>query len=247
MGVGRVASLLGSILLGACSVVGVRSGTEEPPFTVVERLGEIEVRQYGARVAAETTVDQAEMPARSEGFGCLAGYIFGRNAGSARIAMTAPVAQEDAGGEVLAMTAPVAQGPVAQGPVAQGPVAQGPVAQGPVAQGPVAQGPDGVGSTIRFFLPAGLTATAAPRPLDARVRIVEVPAQTVAVLRFSGSTGPEAVAARKAALLAGLSATRWTAESAPFAWFYDPPWTLPPLRRNEVAVPVRRGEPAVIR
>ena len=222
MGVGRVASLLGSILLGACSVVGVRSGTEEPPFTVVERLGEIEVRQYGARVAAETTVDQAEMPARSEGFGRLAGYIFGRNAGSARIAMTAPVAQEDAGGEVLAMTAPV-------------------------AQGPVAQGPGGAGSTIRFFLPAGLTAAAAPRPLDARVRVVEVPARTVAVLRFSGSTGPEAVAARKAALLAGLSATRWTAEGAPFAWFYDPPWTLPPLRRNEVAVPVRRGEPAVIR
>ena len=40
-----MASLLGSILLGACSVVGVRSGTEEPPFTVLERSGEIEVRQ----------------------------------------------------------------------------------------------------------------------------------------------------------------------------------------------------------
>jgi hypothetical protein len=24
----------------------------------------------------------------------------------------------------------------------------------------------------------------------------------------------------------------------PFAWFYDPPWTIPVLRRNEVVVPV---------
>lgn len=212
-----MASLLGSILLGACSVVGVRSGTEEPPFTVLDRSGDIEVRRYGARVAAETTVEDAEVPARSEGFRRLAGYIFGRNAGSTRIAMTAPVAQGDAKGEVLAMTAPVAQGP------------------------------DGAGSTIRFFLPAGLTVDAAPRPLDDRVRIVEVPAQTVAVLRFSGSTGPEAVAVRKAALLAGLSATQWTAIGAAFAWFYDPPWTLSPLRRNEAVVVVRRSQPAAIR
>ena len=212
-----MASLLGSILISACSVVGVRSGTEEPPFTVLERSDGIEVRQYGVRVAAETTVEAAEVAARGEGFSRLAGYIFGRNAGSARIDMTAPVAQggagSDARGEMLAMTAPVAQGP------------------------------DGAGSTIRFFLPAGLTAATAPRPLDARVRIAEVPAQTVAVLRFSGSTGPEAVAERKAALLAGLSATRWAAAGAPFAWFYDPPWTLPPLRRNEAAVLVQRREP----
>lgn len=175
------------------------------------------VAQYGARVAAETTVDDAEVPARSEGFRRLAGYIFGRNAGSARIAMMAPVAQGYAKGEVLAMTAPVAQAP------------------------------DGAGSTIRFFLPAGLTADAAPRPLDARVRIVEVPAQTVAVLRFSGSTGSEAMAVRRAALLAGLFATQWTAIGGPFAWFYDPPWTLPPLRRNEAAVLVRRSKPSAIR
>ncbi len=212
-----MASLLGSILLGACSVVGIRSGTEEPPFTVLDRSGDIEVRQYGARVAAETTVENAEVQARSEGFRRLAGYIFGGNAGSARIAMTAPVAQKDAKGEVLAMTAPVAQRP------------------------------DGAGSTIRFFLPAGLTADAAPRPLDPRVRILEVPAQTVAVLRFSGSTEPEAVAVRKAALLAGLSAMPWTASGAAFAWFYDPPWTLPPLRRNEAVVVVRRSQPAAIR
>ena len=209
-----MASLLGSILLGACSLVGVRSGTEEPPFTVLDRSNGIEVREYGARAAAETDVDGEEVQARGEGFSRLAGYIFGRNAGSSRIAMTAPVAQEVAAVERLPMTAPVAQSA------------------------------GEAGSTIRFFLPTGLTAAAAPRPLDARVRIVEVPAQTVAVLRFSGSTGPAAVAARKAALLTALPAARWTATGAPFVWFYDPPWTLPPLRRTEVVVPVHRAGPA---
>ncbi len=202
-----MASILGSILLGACSVIGVRSGTEEPAFTVIDRQDGIEVRQYGARVAAETVVDAAEVQARSEGFSRLAGYIFGRNAGSSRIAMTAPVAQ----GQTLAMTAPVAQDSTA------------------------------AGSAIRFFLPATVTLATAPRPLDERVRVVEVPAETVAVLRFSGTTAPEAVAAQKVKLLTGLSRTSWAQQGAPFAWFYDPPWTLPPLRRNEVAVLVRQA------
>jgi hypothetical protein len=35
-----------------------------------------------------------------------------------------------------------------------------------------------------------------------------------------------------------LPATRWEAAGEPVAWFYDPPWTIPALRRNEVAVPV---------
>ena len=200
-----MAAILSSILLGACSVVGIRSGTEEPAFTVLDRAGPVEIREYGARVAAETAVDQAEQPARSEGFSRLAGYIFGRNAGSSKIAMTAPVAQQP--GQTLAMTAPVAQD----------------------------------GSVIRFFLPASVTVASAPRPLDERVRITEVPPEVVAVLRFSGSTGPDAVAARKAELMGALPGTAWAPAGIPFAWFYDPPWTLPPLRRNEVAVLVRRA------
>ena len=200
-----MASLLGSLVLGACSVVGIRSGTEEPAFTVLDRPGPLEVRQYGARLAAETTVAAGEVAARSEGFSRLAGYIFGRNASSDKIAMTAPVVQEP--GARIAMTAPVGQD----------------------------------GSVIRFFLPAGLTAATAPRPLDERVRVVEVPGETVAVLRFAGSTGPEAVASRKAELAGALAGTAWLAEGEAFAWFYDPPWTLPPLRRNEVAVRVRRA------
>lgn len=192
-----------ALLLGACTVVGVRSGTEEPAFESLGTEAGIEFRRYGPRLAAETRVEADEIAARSEGFSRLAGYIFGGNAGAARIAMTAPVAQH---GTRIAMTAPVAQSAAGEGHV------------------------------IRFFLPAALRDP--PAPNDPRVRIVEVPGETVAVLRFTGGTDPVSVAAARARLLAALPATRWVAAGEPIAWFYDPPWTIPSLRRNEVAVPV---------
>jgi len=202
-----MATLLGSLLLSACSVFGIRNGTEEPPHSVTERLGDVEIRRYAPRLAAETTVGGDATAARGEGFRRLAGYIFGGNQGRTRIEMTAPVAQSDArSGTSIAMTAPVAQ-----------------------AVGEA-------GWVIRFFLPAGLADP--PKPNDARVRIVPVPAETVAVLRFSGVATDAAIAAHRAALLAALTGTRWRPAGKAVTWFYDPPWTLPPLRRNEVAVPV---------
>ena len=102
-----VGALLGvgsALLLGACTVIGVRSGTERPPHAVIERLGPIEIRRYEARLAAETVVEGPEEEARSAGFRKLAAYIFGANRPAAKIAMTAPVEQQR-----IAMTAPVEQ------------------------------------------------------------------------------------------------------------------------------------------
>ncbi len=199
-------SVLSTLLLGACSVVGVRSGTEEPAYTVVARQGAAEIRQYGPRLAAETTVDATDAyAARGTGFRRLAGYIFGANTARASIAMTAPVAQSS---ETIAMTAPVAQDRTDSG------------------------------WTIRFFMPAQYTMETLPRPRDPAIRLVTVPAQTMAVIRFTGSIAPEAVAGQQAALQRSLMNSPWRPDAAPVAWFYDPPWTLPFLRRNEVAVPV---------
>ena len=66
--------------------------------------------------------------------------------------------------------------------------------------------------------------------------IVEIPAQRLAVLRFSGFRDEDSVQARQRELLSGRSSTSWQPTSAPVADFYDPPWTLPFLRRSEVAV-----------
>jgi hypothetical protein len=212
--VGRVLSLASGLLLGACSVFGVRSGTEEPRFTLVERVGEVEIRDYAPRVAAETLVAAGtEEAARQEGFRRLARYIFGGNRGQARIAMTAPVAQAPSAqaSEKIAMTAPVGQA---------------------AAPG---------GWVIRFFLPADIpSAEAAPVPEDGRVAIVTLPGERVAVLRYAGVPNAEAAVAARARLLAALAAGPWQAEDEAFDWFYDPPWTLPPLRRNEAVARVSR-------
>jgi hypothetical protein len=204
----RLPALLSSLLLGACSVVGIRGGNEEPRFEVVEALGAVEIRRYVPRIAAETVVPGAEEAARNEGFRRLAGYIFGGNTRRERIAMTAPVAQ--APGERIAMTAPVAQQEGAEG------------------------------WRIRFFMPARFTMETLPVPDDARVALVPVPAETVAVLRFSGIPRAAAVAENTAALEGALARSAWAATGPAQAWFYDPPWTVPALRRNEIAAPVAR-------
>ena len=91
---------------------------------------------------------------------------------------------------------------------------------------------------MRFFLPAGYTMETAPEPTDPKVRIVEIPERMIAVLRFSGSRGKENVARHVSELGDVLEGAGWHAVGEPLTLFYDPPWTIPFLRRNEVEVPV---------
>ena len=193
------------------SIVGLRGGTEEPAHSVEKLADGVEIRRYGPRIAAETTVTADEEAARNIGFRRLAGYIFGGNHDDAKIAMTAPVAQQPGGGrgEKIAMTAPVSQ-----------------------------RAADDGEWVIRFFMPAEKTMTSLPQPNDPTVRLVTVPAETVAVRRFTGSYSHNVIASQTAALRQTLRETGFEPVGAPCAWFYDPPWTVPMLRRNEIAVPV---------
>ena len=100
------------------------------------------------------------------------------------------------------------------------------------------QGSHDRGWVVRFFMPAGSTLEALPVPEDARVELVQIPAETVAVLRFSGDRGADSIARRTADLRDTLRDYGFTAIGDPSAWFYDPPWTLPCRRRNEIAIPV---------
>lgn len=94
------ATLLLESLVG---IVGIRL-YEEPRYEVIERIGErIEIRRYGERLAAEAEIADAGEAGRGRAFELLFNYIAGANAGSGKIAMTAPVALR----ERVAMTAPV--------------------------------------------------------------------------------------------------------------------------------------------
>ena len=82
--------------------------TEEPDYKVVEKLGDVEIRDYSSYVVAEVLVSGASEDAGNKAFPILAGYIFGKNKGSRKLEMTAPVTQSPEPVK-LAMTAPVTQ------------------------------------------------------------------------------------------------------------------------------------------
>ena len=91
---------------------------EEPDYEVLRTLGEVEVRQYAPYVVAEVLVQGPAMEAGSKAFPILAGYIFGKNKGERKFAMTAPVTQTAAPVR-MAMTAPVTQTEGTEGTVVQ--------------------------------------------------------------------------------------------------------------------------------
>jgi len=82
--------------------------TEEPEYKLVRELAGAEVRQYAAYTVAEVLVAGPSSEAGSQAFPILAGYIFGKNKGEKKLAMTAPVTQT-AVPVKLEMTAPVTQ------------------------------------------------------------------------------------------------------------------------------------------
>lgn len=58
------------------------------------------------------------------------------------------------------------------------------------------------------------------------------------MLRFTGDRSAQAVAARTEELMNTLRDKGIEPTGEPTSWFYDPPWTLPFLRRNEVTVAI---------
>jgi SOUL heme-binding protein len=92
---------------------------EEPAYEVQRRISDaVEVRLYAPYVVAEVTVQGSAEAAGNAAFPILAGYIFGKNQGERKLAMTAPVTQAAAPVK-MAMTAPVTQAAAADGHVVQ--------------------------------------------------------------------------------------------------------------------------------
>ncbi len=83
-------------------------GIEKAKYTVLEKKGPLELRQYEPQIIAETTVDADFDQAGNMAFNRLYNYISGRNITQESIRMTAPVNQA-ASTEKIPMTAPVNQ------------------------------------------------------------------------------------------------------------------------------------------
>ena len=98
-------------MLSTLALVGIPTpghATEEPEFQVVHKYEKFEVRQYPGYTVAEVVMPGPAGEAGNQAFPVLAGYIFGKNKGARKFAMTAPVTQEAAPVK-FPMTAPVTQ------------------------------------------------------------------------------------------------------------------------------------------
>lgn len=183
----------------------VMSHVEKPDYKVIASEGQVEVRRYSPLITAEVTTTGDRDEAISAGFRLLADYIFGNNTKSNKIAMTAPVSQQPQQSEKISMTAPVSQQPKAENTW-----------------------------NVRFVMPSAYTMETLPKPNNDKVDIKKVPAKTYAAIKFSGSKSAKNIRRYEKKLMDYIEDNNLEPVSAPVYAFYNPPWTLPFLRRNEV-------------
>jgi effector-binding domain-containing protein len=187
----------------------IMSQVNEPEFKVIESHGNIEIREYVPLLVAQVKVEGEPKEAISKGFRMLADYIFGNNAPRQKINMTAPVTQQQ--GEKIAMTAPVIQ-----------------------------QASDHNGQwKVRFVMPAEYTLETLPHPNNSQIEVLSIPSKRYAVIRFSGLGGEESLKKHLEELVKHTKEANLQTIGQPIFAFYNPPWTLPFMRRNEVMMEVK--------
>ncbi len=91
---------------------------------------------------------------------------------------------------------------------------------------------------MSFIMPSEYTLKTLPKPNSRDIKIETMKSRRLAVLRFSGFTPTSKVAKLQNKLINSLNEKKIKMKSAPFLMRYNSPWTLPFLRRNEVAVEV---------
>lgn len=126
--------------------------------------------------------------------------------------------------EKMAMTAPVIQQP----------------AEKIAMTAPVIQEGAGNRWKVRFVIPASHTIETLPKPNNDAVQLQQIPAKRFAVIRFSGMASEDSLETHTNALNAFISDNQRSALSQPTYAFFNPPWTLPFLRRNEVMIEIAK-------
>ena len=199
------------LLLIALTFTGAAMAIEEPQFTILEKTPPFELRAYAPMILAEVKVEGNLDEASSQGFRLIAAYIFGQNQVSEKIAMTTPVVVEGQTPKSakIAMTSPV------------------------TVESNAGQW------TISFVMPSEYTLESLPKPLNPKVQLRQIPAVKRAVIGFTGFYNENKVTERTLELEEWMKTKNLLAASAPKFARYNPPWTLPFMRRNEIMIDVR--------
>jgi hypothetical protein len=209
-------TLLGALSTG-CSIFGYRS-SEQPTYKVLLKQENNEIRKYQSHIIAKTTVTGTFEEAQSKGFRILSGYIFGKNKSQKKIAMTSPVLLKPGlSSEKIEMTAPV-------------------------VIAPINHDKDRVVSSwaMTFNMPAKYNLENLPEPEDSRIVIETIPTRFIAAQVFSGFWGASGNQIKADQLIKWLNkGNQYKAVSKPMFAGYNPPWTLPFFRRNEMLIEVK--------
>lgn len=187
--------------------------TEEPKFESLLKEERFEIRRYAPQIIAETSVDGDMDSASNRGFRLIADYIFGNNQ-KAAIAMTTPVVVEpEASSEKIAMTAPVSVEPQNE-------------QEGSIAGAKRWR--------IHFVMPSQYSMATLPKPVNPLVSLREIPGKTFASVTYTGFNTEASVQKKSDELAAWINAKQLQAVGKPQLARYNPPWTLPFWRRNEI-------------
>jgi DNA gyrase inhibitor GyrI len=91
---------------------------------------------------------------------------------------------------------------------------------------------------VRFTMPANYTMATLPKPTNDAVTLKEVKNARFATIRFSGMGDSDRLREKTAELTSFMREHHLKSISQPTYAFYNPPWTIGPLRRNEVLIEV---------
>ena len=193
---------------------------EEPKYEVLTADAQFEVRHYAPILIAETIVEGDMDAASSKGFRLIADFIFGNNQQAdsdkkAKIAMTAPVTVEPQSSKI-AMTAPVTVEPQA------------------------AESSMKTTKTwrINFVMPSQYTLATIPKPKNNAVTLREVPSKYFIVHKYSGFNTVSRVQSKTDEAVEWATKRSYKIIGTPQLSRYDPPWTLPMFRRNEIMIEI---------
>ncbi|XP_016183845.1 LOW QUALITY PROTEIN: heme-binding-like protein At3g10130, chloroplastic [Arachis ipaensis] len=210
--------------VSAMGLIFGKIAVETPKYEVVKSTQDYEIRKYAPSVVAQVTYDPS-LPQfkgnKDGGFMVLANYIGAlgnpQNTEPEKIAMTAPVITKDTTGEKIAMTAPVV-------------TKDGSGGDGGEAKKMV---------TMQFILPSVYEkAEDAPKPIDEKVEIKEEGERKYGVVKFSGVASDGVVNEKVEKLKGCLERDGYKVIGDFLLARYNPPWTIPMFRTNEVMIPV---------
>ena len=92
---------------------------------------------------------------------------------------------------------------------------------------------------VSFVMPSEYNLEDLPKPKNIEVKLKNVPVKRFVTIRFSGTSSDENLAKHKKLLVEFIKTNSISVTGTSKYAFYNPPWTLPLMRRNEVMFEVQ--------